>query len=396
MTDIRFEKNGDALTVWLTGRVDSVNATEVGDRLDAIRAENGCEKLIIDLGDLNYISSAGLRILLRQKKAVPDTRVVNVSSDVYEILDVTGFTEMMNVIRAYRTVSVEGCEVIGRGANGEVYRIDPETIVKVYLNPDSIDDITRERELARTAFVLGIPTAISYDVVKIEGGGYGSVFELLNAKSCAKLIKTGEKTVDEVARISIDLLKTIHATEVKPDSMPSMKELSRVWIDCAKRALPADAFEKYAALMDALPDDLHMVHGDYHTNNIMIQNGETLLIDMDSLCHGDPVFEFAGIYNANVGFSELDHKNIEGFLGITFEQGAEFWRKSLEYYFDTNDDDVIRAEEDKARVMAYSRMIRRVITHGWENTESGAATLKNCVDHMIELLPRVDSLSMRK
>ena len=395
MGDIRFEKQGNVLTFFLTGRVDSANAADVGNRIDAIRAENPSEKLVIDLADLVYISSAGLRILLRQKKAVPDTRIVNVSSDVYEILDMTGFTEMLDVSRAYRTISVEGCEVIGRGANGEVYRIDPETIVKVYRNPDSIDDIIRERELARTAFVLGIPTAISYDVVKIEGGGYGSVFELLNAKSCAKLIKTGEKTVEEVARISIDLLKTIHATEVKPGSMPSMKGRMDEWIDCAKRALPADDFEKLSALIGAIPDDLHMVHGDYHTNNIMIQNGETLLIDMDSLCHGDPVFEFAGIYNANIGFSELDHKNIEGFLGITFEQGAEFWRKSLEFYFETDDDDAIRVQEDKARVMAYTRMLRRVISHGWENTESGAAILKNCVDNLKVLLPRVDSLSMR-
>ncbi len=396
MADIRFETKDGVLTVFLTGRVDSQNAASVGDELDAIRAENPCGKLVIDLGDLSYISSAGLRVLLREKKAVPDTHVINVSPEVYEILDMTGFTEMLNVTRAYRTISVEGCEVIGRGANGEVYRIDPETIVKVYLNPDSIDEITRERELARTAFVLGVPTAISYDVVKVKEGGFGSVFELLNAKSCAKLMKTGEKTVAEVAKMSIDLLKTIHSTVVKPDAMPSMKEVARGWVDCAKRALPADAYEKFAELMDALPEDLHMIHGDYHTNNVMYQNGETLLIDMDSLSHGDPVFEFAGIYNANVGFSELDHKNIEGFLGITFEQGKEFWRKSLELYFGTEDDGVIRAEEDKARVMAYARMIRRVYAHGWENSESGAATLRNCVDNMAEILPRVDSLSMRQ
>ena len=57
--------------------------------------------------------------------------------------------------------------------------IDPDTIVKVYLNPDALPEIHRERELARLAFVAGVPTAIPYDVVRIEGGGYGSVFELV-------------------------------------------------------------------------------------------------------------------------------------------------------------------------------------------------------------------------
>ena len=67
---------------------------------------------------------------------------------------------MTEVRKAYRVISVEGCELLGQGANGRVYRIDPDTIVKIYLNPDSLPEIQRERELARLAFVAGVPTAI--------------------------------------------------------------------------------------------------------------------------------------------------------------------------------------------------------------------------------------------
>ena len=114
--------------------------------------------------------------------------IVNASPEVYEIFEMTGFTEMMPVSRAYRRVSVDGCEVIGQGANGKVYRLDPETIIKVYLNPNSLPDIHWERELARKAFVLGIPTAIPYDVVKVGGRIRAPSFELLNAKSFGSLI----------------------------------------------------------------------------------------------------------------------------------------------------------------------------------------------------------------
>ena len=106
-------------------------------------------------------------MILRLRKQEPELAIVNASPEVYEIFEMTGFTEMMPVSRAYRRVSVDGCEVIGQGANGKVYRLDPETIIKVYLNPNSLPDIHRERELARKAFVLGIPTAIPYDVVKV-------------------------------------------------------------------------------------------------------------------------------------------------------------------------------------------------------------------------------------
>ena len=176
---------GAVLTIALEGRLDTSTAPELEAELNA--SLNGVTDLTLDLEELLYLSSAGLRVILRLRKQEPELAIVNASPEVYEIFEMTGFTEMMPVSRAYRRVSVDGCEVIGQGANGKVYRLDPETIIKVYLNPNSLPDIHRERELARKAFVLGIPTAIPYDVVKV-GDGYGSVFELLNAKSFGSLI----------------------------------------------------------------------------------------------------------------------------------------------------------------------------------------------------------------
>lgn len=143
-------------------------------------------------GILPTSPAPGLRIVLRLRKLEPELRLVEASAEVYEIFDMTGFTEMMPVEKAYRSISIEGCEAIGRGANGTVYRIDKDTVVKVYNNPDCLDDVQRERELARKAFVLGIPTAIPYDVVRV-GDKYGSVFELLNSKSFSKLIAANRR-----------------------------------------------------------------------------------------------------------------------------------------------------------------------------------------------------------
>ena len=158
-------------------------------------------------------ASAGLRVILRLRKQEPELAIVNASPEVYEIFEMTGFTEMMPVSRAYRRVSVDGCEVIGQGANGKVYRLDPETIIKVYLNPNSLPDIHRERELARKAFVLGIPTAIPYDVVKV-GDGYGSVFELLNAKSFGSLIAEHPEEMDKYVKMYVNLLLEFPMTAV--------------------------------------------------------------------------------------------------------------------------------------------------------------------------------------
>ena len=166
----------------LSGRIDSTNAPELEAQLNEILANNSFTSLEVDCENLKYISSAGLRLILKLRKACAGTEITNVCPEVYDIFQMTGFTEMMEVHKAFKVVSIEGCEVIGQGANGKVYRIDPETIVKAYINQDSLPDIKRERELARKAFVMGVPTAISYDVVRLKEGGYGSVFELLQKK----------------------------------------------------------------------------------------------------------------------------------------------------------------------------------------------------------------------
>lgn len=347
--------------------------------------------MVVDCEELEYISSAGLRVLLRLRKAVADTRLENVSAAVYEVLEMTGFTEMMEISKAYRRLSVEGCEIIGQGANGRIYRIDSDTIVKVFLNPDSLPEIRRERELARTAFVLGIPTAIPYDVVRVEDG-YGSVFELLNADSLAKLMAEGKKSVDEVARMSIDLLRLIHSTEVKPDAMPDMKAVALDWADFLRDYLPAAESQKLHDLVAAVPDDNHMLHGDYHMKNVMLQNGECLLIDMDTLCHGHPIFELASMFNAYQGYAELDHHVIEEFQGIDYDTATAFWNKSLRLYLDGADEAKVRDVEKKAKVIGYTRIMRRRIRRKGFESEAGRREIENCQRHLSELLPEVDSL----
>ena len=393
MDTVNYNVSDGILTLKLAGHIDSLNAPQIEEEIKKIREDRKDLPVIIDAEKLEYISSAGLRIILRLLQELPETKIINVSSEIYEILEMTGFTEMMEVKKAYRVVSTDGCEVIGQGANGKIYRIDRDTIVKVFLNPDSLQEIQRERELARTAFVLGVPTAIPYDVVRIESGGYGSVFELLNAKSLGMLLKTGEKSLDEVVKMSIDLLKIIHGTVVKPDAMPDMKAIALDWADFLKDHLPMEQWQKLHDLVAAVPEDDHMLHGDYHVKNVMLQNGECLLIDMDTLCHGHPVFELASMFNAYGGYAETDHSVIQEFLGISYETGTEFFDRSLRAYLNSEDDSFITSVKEKAQIVGYTRMMRRSIRRNGLDTEAGRKEIENCRQHLADLLQRVETLS---
>jgi uncharacterized protein (TIGR02172 family) len=337
------------LTIAIGGHIDSTNAEDIReqDQCDLRPAKNTL-LWSSTLSTLEYISSAGLRVILRLSQTNPSFKIINVSSSVYEVLEMTGFSEMIKIEKAYRVLSVEGCEVIGQGANGKVYRLDPDTIIKVYFNKDALPEIQRERELARKAFVLGIPTAIPYDVVKV-GDSYGSVFELLNAKSFSKLLASDPSQIDTLVKLYVDLLKKIHSTVVQPTDMPSIKLEGIKWATYLKDYLPLDQSSKLLKLISEVPERNTMIHGDYHTKNIMMQKGEVLLIDMDTLSYGHPVFEFSSMYLAYIGFNEVHPEECLSFLGIPFEIAQSFFYKSMALYLGTNDEKSIKDVVEKPR-----------------------------------------------
>ncbi|MBQ3417690.1 MAG: anti-sigma factor antagonist [Ruminococcus sp.] len=379
------------LTIPLTGRVDSNNAGQVEQQLLAALKNHAGSPVVIYAAELKYISSAGLRILLRIKKNHPDLTVTDVNPEVYEIFEMTGFTEIMKIEKAYRRVSVDGCEVIGEGANGKVYRIDRDMVVKTYKNTDALAEIQHEREVARTALVLGIPTAISYDVVKV-GDGYGSVFELLDASSFAKIIAEQPQRFDWCVAEYVKMLRHIHETVVPEGKLPSIMTTVRQWLDGAVSLLPQSYGEKLKELIDALPERDTMIHGDYHTKNIVLADNEVLLIDMDTLSVGHPIFEFAQMYNSYIGFGEYDPEIIARFQGYPSDVANKFWRRSLGAYLETDDEKKIDEAEEKIRCVAYTRLIDWGRRHFTSDSKKRETVLPLWVSELVALLDKVDSL----
>lgn len=379
--------NNTTITVVLSGRIDSANAAQTEADILAQLAGKGSVPVTLDASGLEYISSAGLRVILRLKKNYPELKITGVKPEIYEIFEMTGFTEMITVEKAYRIVSVEGCEVIGEGANGKVYRIDGDNVVKTYKNADALNDIQHEREVARLALVLGIPTAISYDVVKV-GDSYGSVFELLNAKSFAKILAKEPERFDWCVKEYVGMLKKIHSTVVVAGKLPQIKEKILKGVRRTRDMLPAELGDKLVRLVEAIPEDDHMIHGDYHTKNIVLAGDEVLVIDMDTLSVGHPVFDFLRMYNAYIGYSENDSDVVMKFQGFSQDVAKKFWRASLSMYLETNDEQKIKEVEDKIRCLSYGYLIDWGVRH-----HSDEALVSLWKSRLTELLPHVDDLT---
>ena len=387
--NVTYRIDKDILYISVEGRIDASNAAEAEEKIFNIKNDNHGKHTVVDADKLEYISSAGLRVILRLRKEEPKLAIINVASDVYEVFDMTGFTDMVTVEKAYQRMSVEGCEFIAKGANGAVYRYDDETILKTYFAKDALPEIKQERENARKAFVLGINTAIPYGIVRVDEG-YGTVTELLNATSVTKMIRNNPDDLSDAAKYYIDMLKSIHAIKVEDGDVPDMKETALEWADFVAPHLPEEQGKKLRALVEAVPKQNTLMHGDYHTNNIMVQNGEPLLIDMDTLCMGHPVFELGSMFNAFIGYSELDHQITMDFFGYTHESAEKFWDMSLKMYLDTEDDEVCRSVAEKAMIIGYTRMLRRAIRRP-EEADSPAKIAK-CKEMLTYLLNKVDTL----
>ena len=162
------------------------------------------------------------------------------------------------------------------------------------------------------------------------------------------------------------------------------------WVKFLQPYLPEEQWEKLMAMMNAMPEPGFMVHGDYHVNNVMIQDGEPLLIDMDTVAYGHPIFDFAAIYLGFVGYSECDPQVTIDFYGLPREITNKIWETLMKMYFEdeTQRIDVAR----KAQIIGYARMMRRTIRRNGLNTPDGQELIALCKQRLSELLPLVDQL----
>ena len=94
---IEKKQNGTALTIALEGRLDTTTAPELEKELNALGSVN---ELTLDFGKLEYISSAGLRVLLAAHKIMSrkgGMKVINVNEIVNEVFEGTGFSDILTI-----------------------------------------------------------------------------------------------------------------------------------------------------------------------------------------------------------------------------------------------------------------------------------------------------------
>ena len=387
---MKTKHDDNTLTVYLSGRIDANNAAEIDSSISAAIAEHPELVPAFDASELEYISSAGLRVLLKFRKLFgKNLDVLNTSSEVYDIFEVTGFTELLNVRKKFREVSIDGCPEIGRGHFSTVYRLDSDTIVKVFNRAHiSLERIYSDQQRAREIFIKDIPTAISFDVVK-TGGYYGIVYEMIDALSLSGTITKQPERLPELGRKMGSLLKKLHNTEFPAGTFPEATHSIYESIKTLHvHALISDSErDMLNGIIDSIPKRNTLIHYDYHPNNILVQGDDLVLIDVGEASLGNPVIDLASAYFVEFSCVKIFNApadKIEEVLGLKLSMMSDLWREMLSEYFGTTDAEKLSYYNELIEGYSMLRGIyiggRRIGNDNFERFHK--PMMRKCVDYL--------------
>ena len=361
--NFNYKLEGEALIVSLEGRLDTEAAVKFDTELAEVCKANAHSALTVDAAELEYVASSGLRTILKLAKTEKNFKIVNVSSSVYSVFEMTGFARIINISKALRKIDLEQCEKIGFGGNGAVYRVSEDEIVKVNYNPATDAELNSELTKAKEAFFLGVPTAISFDLVDCGDGRRGVVYETIKSKSLGETIQSNPELMEELTDKYIAQLNLLHSIHTDNPVFGSMKDNYRMQVENASKHLTEEEGKMLEMVLDALPEGDILVHGDAHTKNIMIQNGEMLWIDMEGMSAGHPIYDLISIAAVLNGVRN-DDKMTMGICGMDVATVLKFRQCFVKKFFKTEDPEMLQRYDSMIEAL---RLIRAVFAIGFNS-----------------------------
>ncbi len=262
-------------------------------------------------------------------------------------------------------ISVENLELIGKGKCGNVYSLSDDKVIKTFNSFVPAEAVEKEQRNAKHVYDMGIPTPNVYDIVSTEEG-LGLIYEKVSAPSLEKLMRAAPSMLKEYSIRLGKLGRHLHSINSQGSGFISAKEefLNRLKLsrETICEVSGEDAYHEIEKIIIAIPDAAGVVHGDFHPDNVLVRNGELILIDMADVMTGHPIFDLLSLYFLRVNKVKLQklilaqmehtedealkakiHKVLEMIQVNTFSEdmAATFWRGFMEGYLDTQDSERI-------------------------------------------------------
>lgn len=364
--EYNYKLENGLLLVSVEGRLDTESSVRFEAEVMEICKGNVHDSLVVDASELEYIASSGLRTILKLAKSEKNFAIENVIPNVYSVFEMTGFSRIIKISKALRKIDLEKCERIGFGGNGAVYRVSEDEIVKVNYNPETYEGLDKELAKAKEAFLLGVPTAISFDLVDCGEGKRGVVYETIKSLTLGETMQSEPDRMEELTEKYVAQLNLLHSTRTDNPIFGNAKENYRKQVVDASKYFTEEEGKQLELILEALPEGDRLVHCDAHPKNLMIQNDEMLWIDMEQMSAGHPIYDLISI--AVILNGMRTDEMIMGIAGMDNATVALLKNCFIRKYFKTEDPEMI---EKFGSMLNALRLIRTVFAIGFNsrNTE---------------------------
>lgn len=343
--------NDKEIIIKVSGRLTSDNYLELDKAFLSINDEGVA--IILSLSDLEYISSAGLRTLLAEEKRLKakDKHLIirGCNSSIMDVFHISGFDQILKIEEAGQLYDTTNLELIGEGLCSKVYKISDDTILKCYEKNYDLSMVENEKKNSREALILGVPTAISLDVVKTTDGRTGIVFELLHAKALKSIFIEQYPNIEPIVKKYVELIKTVHTAKGNPDVLNYT--LSNQLEEIKKCPYITDEEKQKAYnFVSKLDKGFTCIHGDFHGGNVMESDGELLFIDMGDFAIGNPNQDLAQVFNmlkkeTHPGFAKM-------MTGLDYEKRILLYNLFMKHYFNNpSEEELIKIENEIEKYM---------------------------------------------
>ncbi len=320
---MRYIAKDNILKIFPEGRIDSNNSAGMEKEIFEIIDGNPDLTVTFDFKGLEYISSAGLRVLLKvRKKKKCEIEITNVSDEVADIFEVTGFSSFFRVRKKMRSVFIERPDLEIKSLNGGIFPQNDDTMVKVFNKGISLNDIKKERDNAQTAMMEGVPTLIPFDVVMV-GNNYGIIYESAGSTTLAAAVRKNPGALPELAERFADFLHEMHSIEA--EDFPDIKDRYREWLSIAGDRLDEKDRYNISVLLDGIPDSMGFIHGNINPSNVIVSDDDILLMDMSGVGHGHPIFDLQALYASLVKMGKENPMYCSSMFKMSYENCVEFW-----------------------------------------------------------------------
>ena len=278
---------------------------------------------------------------------------------------------------------------ISRGATGIVYEINDSQVIKVY--PDNYDINKIKEELYKMNLFndLGIRCPRAYEITTIDNK-IGIVMEKINGETLTKHIALNPSSACECIKRMVNVMKKIHAIDASGFNVQSIKDKYMDSLIKCSSYYEDKEFLKLKELLEFIPDDNTLLHGDFHTGNIILdENNELVVIDFLELGYGHPIFDIMAqgavipvTIENDINLAESYHQMSANVLNLIWK------RFVIESFGEKMQEEIDNYSKD---AILYSR-IRNAITKDIASNIP-EEYLQLCADKTKEiLLPEVDRL----